>query len=55
MRKVFLENLPRRKDKTIDWNNCYWIILKFVYDDIEGEFELLDKIKNTNKINVKYF
>ena len=54
MRKVFLENLPRRKDKTIDWNNCYGIILKFVYDNIEGEFELLDKIKNTNKINVKY-
>ena len=45
MRKMFIENLPRRQGrggKEIDWKNTIGYKIKFVYDDIEGEVEIID-------------
>ena len=45
MRKMFIENLPRRhgrNGKEIDWKNTIGYKVKFVYDDIEGEVEIID-------------
>lgn len=41
MRKVFLDNLPR-KGKQIDWKNSKGYKIKFTYDDIEGELFIID-------------
>ena len=41
MRKVFLNNLPKRASY-INWKNSIGYKIKFIYDDIEGEFEILD-------------
>ena len=45
LRKVFLDELPRNKSR-IDWCNSVGMKVKFVYDDIEGEIEILDKLNN---------
>jgi hypothetical protein len=49
MRKVFLEDLPRKQGiesnsnkSTIDWYNSVGYIVRFIYDDIEGEIEILN-------------
>ena len=45
MRKMFIENLPKRQGrnrKEIDWKNTIGYKVKFVYDDIEGEVEIID-------------
>ena len=45
MRKMFIENLPRRQGrdgKEIDWKNTIGYKVKFVYDDVEGEVEIID-------------
>lgn len=55
MRKVFLDDLPRSKSgKTIKWSECVGEILKFIYDDIEGIFEIVDYIKDSQKVKVLY-
>ena len=56
MRKVFLENLPRkRKGKFIDWKNCVGYIIHFIYDDVEGDMEIIDYITNTySYVSIKY-
>ena len=61
MRKVFLEKLPRKygkganKDKlVIDWKNSIGYKVKFVYDDIEGEIEILDYNSKSQKLTIKY-
>ena len=48
MRKVFLEDLPRKygignnKNKiVIDWINCVNKYVEFIYDDIEGEIQIV--------------
>lgn len=41
MRKVYLDNLPKR-GKQIDWKNSIDHKVRFVYDDIEGEIEIVD-------------
>lgn len=45
MRKVFLDNLPKkmRIDKEIiDWKGSMGIKVPFIYDDIEGEVEIIN-------------
>ena len=53
MRKMFIENLPRRQGrngKEIDWKNTIGYKVKFVYDDVEGEVEIIDY----EKLHVKF-
>lgn len=55
MRKVFLDELPKKKygnKETIDWKNSIGYKVKFIYDDIEGEIEIIDIINQ--KIILKY-
>ena len=51
MKKVFLDNLPRR-GKLIDWKNSVGYKVNFIYDNIEGEVEILDY--NKRNLDVKY-
>lgn len=56
-RKVFLDDLPKKiraGKQTIDWQNSIGYKVPFVYDDIEGEIEILDYNKKTEKLSVKY-
>ena len=56
MRKVFLDDLPRKGGQLgfIDWNKCKGMKVSFVYDDIEGEVELIDYISCEQKLIIKY-
>ena len=57
MRKVFLENLPRKRYKgkdCIDWENSKGYEVNFVYDDINGKLIILDYIKNKQILKIKY-
>ena len=45
IRKVFLDNLPRYKGKnngSINWTESIGYNIRFIYDDIEGEINLID-------------
>ena len=55
MKKVFLDNLPRR-GKFIDWENSVGQIVNFIYDDIKGEVEIIKYFRNNNLsyIDIKY-
>lgn len=44
-RKINSHILPKNKSDRIDWYNSIGIVLKFEYDDIIGEIEILD-VKN---------
>ena len=49
MRKVFLENLPRKRTGNfIDWKNCVGYKVHFIYDNIEGDLEIIDYIRDRN-------
>lgn len=56
MKKVFLENLPRLKNNKINWKNSIGYIVKFIYDDLEGEFEIIKYIndKSRRKLGLNY-
>ena len=55
MRKVFLENLPRTKTGTrIRWMNSIGYKVKFVYDDIEGEVEIINYDPVIQELIIKY-
>ena len=56
MRKVFLENLPRKRTGNfIDWKNCVGYKVHFIYDDVEGDLEIIDYIRDRNsKLLLKY-
>lgn len=55
MRKVFCEGLPRRgKTNQINWKESIGCEVKFTYDDIEGEIEIIDYLANGNKLTIKY-
>ena len=55
MRKTFLDNLPRyriraqRKNGEIDWKNCIGFSIKFIYDEIEGELNIINVIMEKGK------
>ena len=45
MKKVFLEDLPKcRNGKNFDWKSSIRYKIKFVYEDIQGEIEIIDYI-----------
>lgn len=53
MRKVFLDDLPRWGNYGhIDWEKSIGYKVKFIYDDIEGEIEIINH--NGNYIYIKY-
>lgn len=55
MRKVFLDDLPKWGDGVrINWSKSVGYKFKFVYDDIEGEIEILDYISKGQCLTVKY-
>ena len=58
MKKMFLDDLPKKMNKgkeCIDWKNSAGYKVHFIYDDIEGELEILNYIPNNNpKISIKY-
>ena len=53
IRKVFLDDLPKR-GKRVDWKNSIGYRVKFIYDDIEGELEIVDYNFNNKKLSIKY-
>lgn len=53
MRKVFLDELPKKNKLHIDWINCIGYKVPFVYDDIEGEIEIVGYV-NSKEIYVQY-
>ena len=55
MRKVFLDDLPTKKYGNtfrIDWTNSIGLKVRFIYDDLKGEIEIVDC--NNKKINTLY-
>ena len=51
MRKIFLDELPR-KGKIISWENSVGRTVKFIYDNIEGEINIVGYYKG--RITIKY-
>nr|DAJ80623.1 MAG TPA: restriction enzyme [Caudoviricetes sp.] len=57
MRKVFLDDLPRRtgyKSNPISWKNSVGYKVRFIYDDIEGEIEIIDYDRDKLRLTVVY-
>lgn len=57
MRKVFLEGLPtkeRNGKQIINWKESIRYKVKFVYDDVEGEIEIVDYKLKEQLLFVKY-
>ena len=58
MKIVYLDNLPKKigvgKKECIDWVNSIGYKVKFIYDDIEGEVEILGYTKKKQKVEIKY-
>lgn len=53
MRKVFLEDLPRRgKTSQINWKASAGSKVRFIYDDIEGEIKIIRYNKDNRKLTV---
>lgn len=60
MRKVFLDDLPRwgkggkAKEGTINWSLCVGMKVRFIYDTVEGEIEVINYGSKEQKLTVKY-
>ena len=57
MRKVFIENLPRKQGRgreEIDWPNTIGYKVNFIYDDVEDTLEIIDYIKDNAHVILKY-
>ena len=56
MRKVFLDDLPKRKGNKdqINWVLSKRYKVKFIYDDIKGEIEIVDYKSKKSRIYIKY-
>lgn len=58
IRKVFLDNLPRcngYNGKLINWKKSIGYKVKLIYDDIQGEIEIVEYIKGDNpKLKIRY-
>ena len=53
MRKVFLENLPKR-GKLIDWKNSIGLAINFIYNNLNGNFEITGYNPVNNKVKLRY-
>ena len=61
MREIYLDDLPKRyglggnKDKlVIDWKKSIGYKVRFIYDEIEGEIDILDYTPKTQRLFVKF-
>ena len=57
MRKVFIENLPRKQERgreEINWSNSIGYKVDFIYDDMEDTLEIIDYIKDNKHVVLKY-
>lgn len=54
-KQIFLEKLPQKGyiDNRIDWIESVGFVVHFIYDDTEGDLEIIEYMGN-NKIKVKY-
>lgn len=53
MKKIYTDNLSIKNNK-VDWINSKGVKCRFIYDDIEGEIEIVDYIKGKQKLLVLY-
>ena len=53
MKKIFLDILPKN-NKRIDWKNSIGYKVRFIYDDIEGEVEIIDYNTEKRRLNILY-
>ena len=57
MKKLFVEDLPKiHNTDRIDWNKSQGHSVRFIFNDIQGEFEILRSYKkeNVNVLDLKY-
>lgn len=56
IRKVFLDELPRTKSGKINWKKSIGYIVHFIYDNIEGNLEIINlkRIDNNSYLTVRY-
>ena len=56
VREVFLDNLPKKGNtvKNIDWKNAVGLTVPFVYNDINGELEIIEYDKDNKRLQVRY-
>lgn len=54
IRKVFLEELPRKANGKIEWRKCLGIKVKFIYEEIEDYFIITGYDSKSYKIKVIY-
>ena len=47
MKEIFLDELPKM-GKYINWKESIGCKVKFIYDDINGEIEIIDYYMNDN-------
>lgn len=62
MRKVFLDDLPKKEGRginqeklVIDWKNSIGCKIPFIYDNIEGEIEIVEYNYKNHDLFIKYF
>lgn len=53
MRKVFLEDLPKR-GKYVSWIDSIDMRVNFVYDEVEGEIDIVDYKKSLQELHIKH-
>jgi len=54
MRKVFLDELPKRGETMIDWTNSIDHNVRFIFDDIVGEFTISKYNKEIYRLTLTY-
>jgi hypothetical protein len=57
MRKIFLEDLPKDKHgkiNRINWSKSINNYIKFIYDNLQGEFQIINYTKEGQWLQIKY-
>lgn len=61
VRKVFLDNLPtmigfgaNENRRVINWKESIGYTVQFIYDDIKGEFQIINYTSSTQEVVLKY-
>ena len=55
MKKIFVDNLPKTIQGNINWKDSVGKLVHFIYDDIEGDIEIIQYIKGSNpKLKIRY-
>ena len=53
MRKVFLDELPRKGTQRINWQESIGKRIEFIYDEITGYIDIIG-YKERNMLKIKY-